>query len=79
SKGNAHGETSLDVLNFSPNHQHIPCGKEETFNPITSKLSFIVDFNHHIIIFVNNIKRHDIIMQINAHVAARRVKGEGFA
>jgi hypothetical protein len=29
SKGNAHGETSLDVLNFSPNHQHIPCGKEE--------------------------------------------------
>jgi hypothetical protein len=29
SKGNGHGETSLDVLNFSPNHQHIPCGKEE--------------------------------------------------
>jgi hypothetical protein len=29
SKGNAHGETSLDVLKFSPNHQHIPCGKEE--------------------------------------------------
>ncbi|KAL5682427.1 hypothetical protein ACJX0J_008812, partial [Zea mays] len=32
SKGNAHGETSLDVLNFSPNHQHISCGKEERYN-----------------------------------------------
>jgi hypothetical protein len=29
SKGNAHGETSLDVLNFSTNHQHISCVKEE--------------------------------------------------
>jgi hypothetical protein len=25
SKGNAHGETSLDVLKISTNHQHIPC------------------------------------------------------
>ncbi|KAL5657528.1 hypothetical protein ACJX0J_030691, partial [Zea mays] len=32
SKGNAHGETSLDVLIFSPNHQHIPCGKEELYD-----------------------------------------------
>jgi hypothetical protein len=32
SKGNAHVETSLDVLNFSPNHQHIPCGKEELYD-----------------------------------------------
>jgi hypothetical protein len=29
SKGNGHGETSSDVLKFSPNHQHIPCGKKE--------------------------------------------------
>jgi hypothetical protein len=29
SKGNTHGQTSLDVLKFSTNHQHIPCGKEE--------------------------------------------------
>ncbi|KAL5676716.1 hypothetical protein ACJX0J_012847, partial [Zea mays] len=37
SNGNVHGETSLDVLIFSPNHQHIPCGKEELIiNPITS-------------------------------------------
>jgi hypothetical protein len=29
SKGHGHGETSLDVLIFSPNHQHISCIKEE--------------------------------------------------
>jgi hypothetical protein len=29
SKGNGHGETSLDLLKFSPNHQHILCGKKE--------------------------------------------------
>jgi hypothetical protein len=32
SNGNVHGETSLDVLIFSPNHQHIPCGKEELYD-----------------------------------------------
>jgi hypothetical protein len=32
SKGNAHGETFLDVLNFYPNHQCIPCGKEELYD-----------------------------------------------
>jgi hypothetical protein len=32
SKGNAHGETSLGVLIFSPNNQNIPCGKEELYD-----------------------------------------------